>query len=409
MTKSDKKKFLIIDSRPFGMFSILMHTLDNIRWAEENGYIPVVRWGPGRWNPNAGRPGKEGQIETKTNRDHPKGGAIEKTNFFNPSEHELFEGFAPSGFEENGNMRGIKRCLYQENDDDNPWEYYFEPLNKHTIEEALQHEHLISDIFQYGGTEPEQYFIQPQTGQDFVDVRNKAFIIRSLEDYGRVYLRDLYVAPFFEELPQEEADEAINRYNDLQFMNRKNVAKYIKKITIKGEIYKKFQTFMNKNFGTRGPAISVHVRGTDKCSERAEESNYGLNYYLMIVEDFLYYHKKDFDEANVPLKIFLATDSDEVVTLFESTFGKETIVTYPSLRMNKYDSKTPIPLSKFAGRLHGEQCLIECLVLACSSVILGSDSNMSIFASYLNPAAKFIMIDPVAECAIIPGTAAIRI
>ena len=56
------KKFLIIDSRPFGLGSILLHTLDNIKWAEDNGYIPVVRWGPGRYDVNFMRKGENGNV-----------------------------------------------------------------------------------------------------------------------------------------------------------------------------------------------------------------------------------------------------------------------------------------------------------------------------------------------------------
>ena len=427
MTKSDKK-FLIIDSRPFGLFSILMHTVDNIKWAEENGYIPVVRWGPGRWNANAGRPGKEGQIETKINRDHPKGGAIEKTNFFNPSEHELFEGFAPSGFEENGNMRGIKRCLYQENDDDNPWEYYFEPLNEYTVEEALQHEHLISDIFQYGGSEPESVLTipYPSSSADNASERTevfqgydirKTFIINSLENYGRVYLRDVYMGAY--EVAQAKTPpnqpvildpQEIAKYNNLQFVNRVNVQQYISKITVKSEIIEKAKTFILNNFESIGaPPIGIHIRGTDKCSERHEEYNFGLRYYISFIENFLSDHKHEFEQNNVPIKIFLATDSHEIVNMFQKIYGKDMIVTYPSLRMNEYDSDTPIPLSTLAGKTHGEQCLIEAIILSRCQNIIGSDSNMSIFASYMNPAANFCMIDTVARCALVPSKGMIRL
>ena len=71
-----EKKFLIIDSRPYGLFSIFLHTLDNIKWAKDNGYIPVVRWGPGRRDPNLGR---EGAREASMN-GHPKH-VVDKTNF----------------------------------------------------------------------------------------------------------------------------------------------------------------------------------------------------------------------------------------------------------------------------------------------------------------------------------------
>jgi hypothetical protein len=35
-------KHLIIDSRPYGFFSIFLHTIDNLKWAEDNNYKPHI-------------------------------------------------------------------------------------------------------------------------------------------------------------------------------------------------------------------------------------------------------------------------------------------------------------------------------------------------------------------------------
>ena len=73
-------KFLIIDSRPYGLFSIFLHTIDNIKWAKDNGYIPVVRWAPGRIDINLNRPGA---LEA-SRKGHPKY-CLSATNFVSPS------------------------------------------------------------------------------------------------------------------------------------------------------------------------------------------------------------------------------------------------------------------------------------------------------------------------------------
>ena len=53
------KKYLIIDTRPYGLFSIFLHTLDCLKWCELNDYEPHIRWATGRIDPNIKRLGAD--------------------------------------------------------------------------------------------------------------------------------------------------------------------------------------------------------------------------------------------------------------------------------------------------------------------------------------------------------------
>ena len=430
MSDSENKKFLIIDSRPFGLFSIFLHTVDNIYWAEQNGYIPVVRWGPGRWNPNCGRMGTEGLTEDGPHPGQPKGELVESTNFSIPNDprQKLFETEHPPNFKENGNMYGIKNCLYLDTEGDNPWEYFFEPLNKYTVDDALSNEHLISDIFQYGGNEQDQQILVNVTdGQrPYPDIRNM-FIIDSLKHYGRLSMRDMV------RMSINFSDEKEQKIRSLQYKYHvSRVNKIIKKITIKKSTMNKINDFEKNNFNNTGKMLGVHIRGTDKCGERGESQNFGLRYYIKVIEQFLDSERTKFDlkyqkmtqiERDILTnkeginflywkgktnsrrvatqskyyykhapKIFVATDSEQVVEVLNSVFPGM-IITYPSRRMPKYNNNTPIHLSKQSGQAHGEEALIETVLLSRCDTLIGSDSNMSIAAAYMNTETEFILID----------------
>ncbi len=141
------KKNLIIDSRPYGFFSIFLHTIDNLKWAEDNGYEPHVRWGPGRVDVNHGRPG-----------------ATEASKRGHPS----FVGNDPNFFN-NKHIGEVKKSLYFSpdgyNGSSNVWEYYFEPVGEESSD------YKISDIFQVGFHDLK------------IDSLNEKFLIYNLHSY----------------------------------------------------------------------------------------------------------------------------------------------------------------------------------------------------------------------------------
>ena len=109
--KNMDNKFLIIRSRPHGFFSIFFHTIDNIKWAEDNGFIPVVSWGPGR-----------SVLEFK-----------EQKNYFLQQSDTAF----------------LKECLYKDRDTENPWLSFFKPVSNYDLGDIPPKSTVLeSDIFQ---------------------------------------------------------------------------------------------------------------------------------------------------------------------------------------------------------------------------------------------------------------------
>ena len=324
------KKFLIIDSRPYGLFSIFLHTIDNIKWAEDNGYIPVVRWGPGRRDPNAGR---EGAI-LASKLGHPKH-VVDRTNF-------VTDDTPPS----RNNTPGLKhcQCLYWTasgwNGSTNPWEYYFEPLNEYTVENAIADNHNISDIFLVGRF-------------DF-DKSNK-FLIANVHSYEPLALWNLLGT-------------------EAEHNHRQNVYEVINKnVKVKQNILKKVDDFYNRYFDD--DVLAVHVRGTDKKLEYPHKA-LPLEAYLNAIEERL--RIKD-------TKVFVASDNNEAILEMMKRFGKKRMIAMPAVRMNKYFSPDPICLTSATGPKHGEECLIESLLLARCKHLICTDSNVAAGALYLNP------------------------
>ena len=334
-----EKKFLIIDSRPYGLFSIFLHTLDNIKWAKDNGYIPVVRWGPGRRDPNLGR---EGAREASMN-GHPKH-VVDKTNFLTEEK--------PSSW---NNTPGMKhcQCLYWSeegwNDSKNPWEYYFEPLNEYTVQQALEGKHDISDIFMSGEL-------------DF-DLQNK-FLIANIHSYEPLKLWNLLDT-------EHEAS------------HRKDVYKTIKEnIKLKHGPTNKINDFYNSNFLKGFKTLAVHVRGTDKKLEYPHKA-LPLQDYIASIQTIL-------DDDKEIGNLYIASDNNEAIGEIIKNFKEKVkkIIVYPAVRMPKYFSKDPICLTGATGPEHGEEVLVETNLLAKSDYLVCTDSNVSAAAIFMNPDIK---------------------
>ena len=309
-------KFLIIDSRPYGLFSIYLHTVDNIKWAKDNGYIPVVRWDPGRRDPNRGR--------------------VDKNNF-------LTEATPPSF----NNAPGHKhcQCLYWSeegwNGSRNPWEYYFERLNSYAVEDAMQGDFDVSDIFMVGEKDNK--------------IENK-FLIADINKYEPLLLWNILGT-------------------DLEHKNRLEVYEVIKNnIKIKPNIMKKVDDFYDKYFDE--DVLAVHVRGTDKKLEYPHKA-LPLEAYLNAISEY--------SKTNPKCKIYVASDNNEAIGAIAKKFGRKRVIVYKAVRMNKYISRDPICLTSATGPKHGEECLIEAVLLSRCKHLICTDSNVAAGALYMNP------------------------
>ncbi len=328
-------RFLIIDSRPYGLFSIFLHTIDNIKWAKDNGYIPVVRWGPGRRDPNHGRPGVREYFETSD------ATVLDKNNFLKESTADSYN-----------NTPGMKHCqnLYWSkegwNGSTNPWNYYFEPLNPHTISEAEASENDVADIFMVGELDD--------------NLENK-FLIKSVCTYEPLALWDILGT-------------------DLEQVHRTAVFEVIDdNVKIRKETSAKIENFYKEHFIQGQRVLAVHVRGTDKKMEYPHKA-LPISAYLNAIKSYL-------DSTKEKVSLYIASDNNEAIGEIISNFNKEVekVIVYPSVRMPKYFSKDPICLTSATGPGHGEEVLIETKLLSRCNHIICTDSNVAAAAIYMNP------------------------
>ena len=341
MTNKNENKFLIIDSRPYGLFSIFLHTIDNIKWAQDNNYIPVVRWGPGRRDPNLGRAG----AQEASQKGHPSH-VTDRLNFLTDDK--------PASW---NNTAGLKhcQCLYWAEEgwsgSTNPWEYYYEPLNEYTVEDALAGDHDIADIFMVG---------------EFDFELNNKFLIANLHSYEPLALWQLLERESEADLPHNEKYE---------FEHRSRVSEVISEnVVIKKEILDKIDEFHSKNFSDN--VLGVHVRGTDKKLEYPHKA-LPISAYIEAIEEHL--------ETNPDCKIYVASDNNEAIIEIFRKFGPQKVFVTNATRMQNYLSADPICLTPSTGPKHGEEVLIECMLLSRTNHLICTDSNVAASALYINP------------------------
>jgi len=242
--------------------------------------------------------------------------------------------------------------LYSQNEKDNPWDYYFESINKTPIEDILKSEHHIADIFIYGEL-------------DF-DLKNK-FLIRNIHSYDKLKLWEVYKK---DPSHRKEVNEIIKKY-----------------VKIKEDVLQKAESFFNSRKQDCEQLIGVHVRGTDKKSEHPFKQ-LNVQDYIDVIDGILKNNKKS--------KIYIASDNNESIIQIANHFGKEKIISYPSVRMQKFHGPTPICLNnQINKKTHGEEALIETYLLSKCDYIIGTDSNLTAAASYFNPDSELIYLDRI--------------
>ena len=325
-------KFLVIDSRPYGMFSIFLHTIDCLKWCEDNEHIPYIRWNSGRVNINLGREG-----------------ANEASKFGNPAYVKDKNNFSTDEKRNNN----TKYCLYAVNENDNVWNYYFEPINDYKIENILQSDYKINDIFMCGEL-------------DF-NLDNK-FLIKNIHSYDSLKLWSL-------------------AGTEQEIIHRNEVNNIIKKyVKFNQEITNKVDKFISSKLQDE-LLIGVHIRGTDKKTEYPYKQ-LTIDDYIREIKDIIDFNK------NKKYKIYIASDNNEGIIKIANIFGKENICAYPSFRVNEFYGSIPICLlDNIDKKLHGEQTIIEMLILTKCHYIIGTDSNFTAAACYFNPDSHLIYLN----------------
>ncbi len=164
---------------------------------------------------------------------------------------------------------------------------------------------------------------------------------------------------------------------DLHHRERQRlIKKYIK---VKSPIQNKVDEYVLDNF-TGSPVIGVHYRGTDKSIEAPRVS---FDKVISCIQEYI--EEKDLKDY----KIFVATDELEFLTFMESSFPHAILVysTQYSTDGSPLHENNP---DKF---LHGEEALIDCLLLARTDVLIRTSSNLSLWSTYFSPSLPVIELN----------------
>jgi len=336
----EAKKFLIIDSRPYGFFSIFLHTVDNILWAKENNYVPVVRWGPGRTDVNLNR-----------------SGADKASRLGNP----IHVGDSPNFSTKAKNSEKLP-CLYTDTSREldptySCWEHFFEKVSDADLKAALAGEYEESDIFQVGFHD-----LDPAT-------LNNKFLIYNLHSYTPL---NLWTHCYLKSPGLLE--------------HRRKVGEIIRDtIRPTKEIFNKVEAFAREHFSNK--MVGVHVRGTDKASE----SKIGQR-PTVTIDDYLTKLRR-LIRRDPEVTLFIASDNNESIKVIFETFPKNKKIVYTCTRMSTYDSVVPVHLTDAANVQLGQEALIDCLLLSKCDSLVCTDSNLSAAAAYFNPESKIEFVN----------------
>ncbi len=151
------------------------------------------------------------------------------------------------------------------------------------------------------------------------------------------------------------------------------IQKYIK---IREHVQRKIDQFVLENF-TGYYVIGVHYRGTDKKVEAPRVPYDKVSASI----------KKYINENNIQnYKIFVATDEAPFVDFMRKSFPGF-VIAYNAQRSND-DKALHIKLSN--NYLHGEEALIDCVLLSRGDFLIRTSSNLSLWSTYFNPSIPVI-------------------
>lgn len=226
----------------------------------------------------------------------------------------------------------------------------------------------------------EQYFdpVMPVSYEDFqkdskdVDLELKIVRLTSKEaiQISEEDPESVYSFPFGKWRSQDLGDLK-QWYKEQRRKGRETVGRYVKPNKhILGIVDAFYDTHFDSCF-----VLGVHIRGTDL-------------HYAPAVSPAEYFPYIDMHIDRDPsLKILLATDQAQYVTVFEQRYGKH-IVYSDSFRSN--NEIAPFQRDELSPYRKGEDVLIDILLLSRSNLLLKGNSNVGEMAMYFNPELECI-------------------
>lgn len=161
--------------------------------------------------------------------------------------------------------------------------------------------------------------------------------------------------------------------NEVSKKNRLEVNEIVKTFKPIQEIESVVDQFVNDNFLNK-KVVGVHIRGTD----------YGFNNLEKYVE-----HIKNYGDYD---KIYVASDNEESIKYIESNLNN---VCYYNTDIRKKTINEDVlcrGLSRDKKIKHGQDVLIECLLLSNCHHLVCINSNVAASALYINPYMSYDLI-----------------
>ena len=162
------------------------------------------------------------------------------------------------------------------------------------------------------------------------------------------------------------------------------ITKYLKvNLNIMVRVNQFYSEFM-KDYNVLG----IHVRGTDNWLETA-------NFKLPTVRQWIGEADRILQSLDEPRRIFLASDSQEIVNKFIESFGKEKVVHINAIRAKRYKGDAVDSVRNNDPLQTGKQVFMDILLLAKCDYFLHAESNVGSLASYFNPKMKSFFLGDI--------------
>ena len=169
-------------------------------------------------------------------------------------------------------------------------------------------------------------------------------------------------------------------FSEFQLSRAQNYDLIKKYFHIRPEIQKKIDQFVNDRFNGHH-IIGIHYRGTDKTQEAPFVP------YERVIDCVNTY----ITQNNVQnFKIFIASDEQEVIYHLLNAFGEDRVIGYSTMRSSNGQA---LHFNVVSQKLHGEEALIDCVLLSKASLLIRTSSNLSRWSTYFNPSIPVIELN----------------
>jgi len=169
--------------------------------------------------------------------------------------------------------------------------------------------------------------------------------------------------------------------NAIHFYGSKDLAHLLitKYLRVRPEIIAEVEAFSQTHFIGK-QVIGVHFRGSDKWLETNpvsyEQATFAVKQVVEAMEDCV---------------IFVATDEQGFLDAMVQVFGSKVVFT----ASERSENQQPLHYFTATPYKQGKEALVDCLLLAKSSTLIRTNSNLSAVSAFFNPTMQVINLNTV--------------